>query len=69
MIDAPNEDLDPHVVLSLPPGASKEAVLAAYQEAKSRYSSDLVTDFGPELQKHFKEKSEAVERAYQLLAK
>jgi hypothetical protein len=44
-------------------------VLAAYQEAKSRYSSDLVADFGPELQKHFKEKSEAVERAYQLLAK
>ena len=69
MIDMPGDDLDPLVVLGLPPDASPEAVLAAYQEAKSRYSSDLVTDFGPELQKHFKEKSAAIERAYQALAK
>jgi hypothetical protein len=67
--DALDAEFDPHVVLGLPPNASQEAILAAYQEARAKYAPEQVADFGPELQKHYRVKSDAVERAFQLLAK
>ena len=48
--------------------ASAESV-AAYGEAKAKYDLSLVADLPPEVQAHFKAKGEAVERAYQTLAK
>jgi DnaJ-domain-containing protein 1 len=65
---APEEALDPHVVLGVPEDASQEAVLAAYEEAKAKYAPDLVADMPAEVQAHFRAKGEAVERAYQTLA-
>jgi hypothetical protein len=68
-VDDQEAEFDPHVVLGVPPNASKETVLAAYKDARAKYDPEQVADFGPELQKHYKVKSDAVERAFQLLAK
>jgi flagellar biosynthesis GTPase FlhF len=62
------EDLfDPYAVLGVPREASAEAILAAYREAKAKYDPDLVAHLSNELQEHYKEKAEAVDRAYQRL--
>jgi preprotein translocase subunit Sec63 len=58
---------DPYAVLDVPGDASKEAIHAAYLEAKAKYDPDHVSHLGMDLQEHFKLKAQAVERAYQML--
>jgi DnaJ-domain-containing protein 1 len=59
------EVVDPYAVLGVPPDASKEDILAAYQAAKMKYDPDQVAHLSAEVRDHFKAKAEAVERAYQ----
>jgi DnaJ-domain-containing protein 1 len=59
--------VDPYLVLGVPGDAGKEAIDAAWQEARSKYAPDQVAHLGPELQAHYKRKAEAVERAYRIL--
>jgi DnaJ-domain-containing protein 1 len=59
------EVFDPYAVLGVPPDASKEDILAAYQAAKLKYDPDQVAHLSAEVRDHFKAKAEAVERAYQ----
>jgi hypothetical protein len=61
------EVFDPYAVLDLPKGASREAIDAAYLEARAKYDQDNVSHLGMDLQEHFKLKAKAVERAYQML--
>jgi len=61
------EEFDPYDVLGVPRDASKEAIHAAYLEAKSKYDLDNVAHLGSELQEHYKLKAQAVDRAYQML--
>jgi flagellar biosynthesis GTPase FlhF len=61
------EVFDPYAILGVPRDASKEAIRAAYEEAKSKYDSDLVSSLGADVQEYFKAKAQAVERAYQQL--
>jgi hypothetical protein len=58
---------DPYAILGVSRDASKEAIDAAYVEAKSKYDLDHVSHLGVELQQHYKGKAEAVDRAYQIL--
>jgi DnaJ-domain-containing protein 1 len=60
----PQEETDPYAILGVAPGVSQEALLAAYEQAKSKYDPDLVSHLGDELQQHFKAKAQAVEQAY-----
>ena len=61
------EVFDPYVVLGVPNDASKEAIHAAYLEAKAKYALDQVEHLGVELQEHYRGKAQAVDRAYQML--
>jgi ribosomal protein L37E len=61
------EVFDPHAVLGLAPGASPDAIRAAYEQAKAKYDPSQYEHFGVELQAHFKAKADAVERAFQTL--
>lgn len=61
------EVFDPYTVLGVSRDASREDILAAYQEARLKYDADQVAHLGVELQEHFKAKAQAVERAYQQL--
>jgi hypothetical protein len=64
-----SEDVfDPYVVLGVTREASKEAIDTAYHEAQLKYAPEQVAHLGPELQEHYKRKTEAVERAYRELA-
>jgi len=65
--DAFQETFDPYAILGVQRGAAREAIDAAYQDARSKYDPDQVGYLGDELQEHFKSKAKAVERAYQLL--
>ena len=59
---------DPYAVLHLSRDAGPDAILAAYQLAKTKYDPDMVSYLGDEAQAHFKAKAEAVELAYQMLS-
>jgi hypothetical protein len=68
--DAPEDGFDPHDVLGVPKGASLELIKAAHEEAKAKYDPKLAVDFGgAELQAYFEARSQAVDRAFQLLTK
>ena len=58
---------DPYAVLGLAPGATTDAIRAAYEQAKAKYDPSQYEHFGGELQAHFKAKADAVERAFQML--
>jgi len=58
---------DPYVVLGIMPGATRDEVRTAYEDAKSKFDPKLVSHLSSEVQKHFKARSSALERAYQLL--
>ena len=60
---------DPHDVLGVPRDAGQEAIEAACQAGRLKYSQENVAHLGPELQEHYKRKAEAVERAYRILSK
>jgi predicted amidophosphoribosyltransferase len=62
------EVFDPYVVLGVPRDASKEAIRAAYEEARLKFAPDLVADMSSTVQEHFKAKADAVERAYRSLS-
>src|SRR5437867_4143840 len=63
------EAFDTYAVLGVPKDASKEAIGMAYLEARSKYDLDHVSHLGVELQKHYKARARAVDRAYQMLTK
>jgi len=58
---------DPHAILGLEADATSEAITAAYQAAKKKYDPDLVGHLSEEVQAHYREKADAVEKAYQTL--
>jgi len=62
------EGFDPYAVLGVPPDASKEDILAAYQKARLKYDPDQVTHLSEEVQEHFKAKAQEVDRAHQKLS-
>jgi hypothetical protein len=62
------EMFDPRAVLGVGPQATAAEITAAYEAAKAKFAPDLVAHLGTELQEHFRKKTEAVERAYQMLA-
>ena len=64
---ASDEEFDPYSVLEVSRDAGKDAITAAYEEAKSKCDPTLVSHLGMEVQEHFKAKLEAIERAYQTL--
>jgi DnaJ-domain-containing protein 1 len=59
---------DPHAVLGVATDATFEDIRTAYEAAKSKYDAQQVAHLGYEVQKHYKAKARALERAYQLLA-
>jgi preprotein translocase subunit Sec63 len=59
---------DPYVVLGIMPDATSDEIRAAYEDAKSKFDPGLVSHLGPEVQKYFKARAMALDRAYQLLA-
>lgn len=56
-----------YTLLGVEPGASREAIEAAYGRQRERYSPDLVADLDPELRKVAAERSAEIERAYAIL--
>ncbi|HEY1911929.1 MAG TPA: hypothetical protein VGG73_13470 [Vicinamibacterales bacterium] len=58
---------DPYAVLGIPRDATADAIRAAYEDARSKFSPDLVAGMSNELQEHFKARADAVERAFQAL--
>lgn len=65
---ASQEEFDPYAVLEVSRDASKDAIRAAYEEARLKCDPAQVSHLGMEIQEHFKAKLQAVERAYQMLA-
>ena len=65
--DVPDEEFDPYAVLELPPGATKDDIVAAYEGAKAKCDPTLVSHLGYEVREHFEAKLQAVERAFQML--
>lgn len=66
---AKEAELDPHAILGVSRDASKEDILAAYQQAKMKYDVDQVSHLGVDVREHYIAKTKAVERAYQQLTK
>jgi DnaJ-domain-containing protein 1 len=57
----PADGWDPHAVLGVPRGASREAITHAYREQLKGYHPDRVADLGPELQRLAHEKTIAIQ--------
>jgi DnaJ-domain-containing protein 1 len=55
---------DPHAVLGVTPGASREEITQAYRHQLKRYHPDRVADLGPELQHVAHQKTVELQRAY-----
>ena len=55
---------DPHAVLGVARGASREEIARAYREQLKRYHPDRVADLGPELQRLAHQKTVDIQRAY-----
>jgi len=62
------EVFDPYAILGVAPDTSPDEIRAAYEQAKLKYDLDFVADMGIETQRHFEAKSQAVDRAYRMLA-
>jgi hypothetical protein len=58
---------DPHSILGVEADATTDAIAAAYAQAKQKYAPDLVAHLSEEVQAHYREKAEAVEKAFQAL--
>ncbi len=61
------EEFNPYAVLEVSRDAGKDAIQAAYEQAKQNSDPALVSHLGMEVQEVFKAKALAVERAYQML--
>lgn len=66
---ASGDEFDPYEVLDLPRDASQDAIKAAYEIARDKADPSQVSHLSDEVQEHFKLKAQAVERAFQMLAK
>ncbi len=62
-------EFDPYEVLELAHGASEDAIRAAYEVAREKSDPSQVSHLSDEVQEHFRIKSKAVERAFQMLVK
>lgn len=62
------EDVDPHAILGVPKDATPDAIRAAYDAAKAKYDPENVSHLSPEVQQHYREKGEAVEKAFKMLS-
>ena len=58
----------PHEVLGIPPNATQEQIHAAYKELMAQYHPDKVQHLGEDLQEVAKQKSLAINKAYQELS-
>lgn len=58
---------DPHEELGVPKGASREEIKTAYKEALKQYHPDKVSHLGPELQQLAREKTNSINKAYEVL--
>jgi hypothetical protein len=58
---------DPYAILGVPRETARASIDAAWQEARLKYAPEQVAHLGPELQEHYRQKAEAVERAYRML--
>jgi len=66
--DVPDEEFDPYEVLDVARGATQDAIRAAYETAREKADPSQVSHLSDEVQEHFRLKSKAVERAFQMLA-
>ncbi|HZT75588.1 MAG TPA: hypothetical protein VFA27_02960 [Vicinamibacterales bacterium] len=64
---ASDEAFDPYATLGIAPDAGADAIRAAYEQARAKYDPENVSHLSPEVQQHYREKAEAVERAFQML--
>jgi preprotein translocase subunit Sec63 len=55
-------------VLGIMPDATPEEIRAAYEDAKLKFDPSRVSHLSAEVQKYFKARALALDRAYQLLA-
>jgi len=67
---APDEEaFDPYATLGVSRDATTEQIRDAYIYAMSKYDLSNVEHLGPELQEHYKAKSQAVEQAFLMLTR
>jgi DnaJ-domain-containing protein 1 len=59
--------LDPYALLGVAPEAGADAIEAAYRAAKAKYAPEEVEHLGDDAQAFYREKSAAIERAYQTI--
>jgi hypothetical protein len=62
-------EFDPYEVLEVAHGAGEDDIRAAYEVAREKSDPSQVSHLSDEVQEHFRIKSKAVERAFQMLAK
>lgn len=62
-----DDQFDPYAVLGVPSDASRDSIVSAYEEARTKYDAEQVSHLSAEVQEHYKLKAQAVERAYQML--
>jgi hypothetical protein len=62
-------ELDPYEVLEVAHGASEDDIRAAYEVAREKSDPSQVSHLSDEVKEHFRIKSKAVERAFQMLVK
>lgn len=60
---------DPHEILGISPGASREEIQAAYRSAAQQYHPDKVAHLGIELQDLARKKFLEIQEAYEFLMK
>lgn len=60
---------DPHAVLGVPPGASRDVITRSYHDQLKRYHPDRVADLGEELQALAHQKTIELRRAYDELTR
>ena len=62
-----SDRFDPYAILEVEPSASRAAIKAAYRARMSEYHPDKVAHLGAALQEVAHERSQEIQRAYQLL--
>jgi uncharacterized membrane protein YkvA (DUF1232 family) len=62
------ENLDPHAVLGVRRGASRQEITHAYREQMKLYHPDRVADLGDELREVAHRKAVEIQRAYEVLS-
>ena len=67
--EAPYEDEDPHKILGVEKGASKEDIKAAYLKLAAQYHPDKVQHLGKEFQELAHKKFIAIQKAYDAIIK